>query len=138
MAQMLLKHVHQGFDRKVEGTPRGMTIMMVWAKVRPEKQVEFLQAMRSLKDDCEKEEGLTKVTLYQESDCQMAFSLIYEWEKVQDLERYFKAEKFKVLRAALKVLAKKSEIRYGQISKNFPDLSDGTYGRCSELKADLD
>ena len=111
-----------------------MTKMMVFVKVRPEKRVEFLQAMRSFKDDCEKQEGLTKVTLCQEIDDQMACSLIYEWESVEDLDRYLGAEKFRVLLGALKVLAEKSEIRYGKISENLPDLAGGNYERWSELK----
>ena len=111
-----------------------MTKMTVFAKVRPEKRVEFLQAVGSLKDDCEKQIGLKKVTLCQEIDDQTACSLIYEWETKKDLERYLAAEKFRVLLGALQVLAEKSEIRYRQISEKLQGLVGGGCERPSELK----
>lgn len=93
-----------------------MITMTVVVKVKPEKREEFLQAVRSLNGDREKQEGLRKFTLYQENDDPTGFSLIYEWEAKEDLGRYLGAEKFKVLLGALKVLGEKSEIRYGHFS----------------------
>lgn len=90
-----------------------MMTMTVVVKVRPEKQEEFLQSMRSLNSDQEIQEGLRKSTLFREIDDQTGFSLIYEWETQEDLDRYLGAEKFRVLLGALKVLCEKSEIRCG-------------------------
>ena len=94
-----------------------MIAMTVVVKVKPEKHEEFLQVMRSLNADQEIQEGLRKSTLYQEIDDQTGFSLIYEWETQEDLDRYLDAEKFRVLLGALKVLGEKSEIRYRRISE---------------------
>ena len=94
-----------------------MIAMTVVVKVKPEKHEEFLQVMRSLNADQEIQEGLRKSTLYQEIDDQTGFSLIYEWETQEDLDRYLDAEKFRVLLGALKVLGEKSEIRYRHISE---------------------
>ena len=87
-----------------------MTTMMVFGKVKPEKQEEFLQVLLSLANDQEKHEGLRKSTLYQETDDRTRFSLIYEWETQRDLEKYTRAEKFMVLLGALKVLCQESVI----------------------------
>ncbi|MGZ3614753.1 MAG: antibiotic biosynthesis monooxygenase family protein [Thermodesulfobacteriota bacterium] len=94
-----------------------MIAMTVVVKVKPEKQEEFLQVMRSLNTDQEIQEGLRKSILHQEIDDQTGFSLIYEWETQKDLDRYLGAEKFMVLLGALKVLGEKSEIRYRHISE---------------------
>lgn len=94
-------------------------------KVKPGKKEEFLQAMRSLTDAREKHEGLKKSALYRETDDRTGFSLIYEWETKQDLEKYTGAEKFKVLLGALKVLCEKSEISYGKIPAKLRYLSGG-------------
>ena len=94
-----------------------MIAMTVVVKVKPEKQEEFLQIIRFLNTDQEIQEGLRKSTLYQEIDDQTGFSLIYEWETQEDLDRYLDAEKFRVLLGALKVLGEKSEIRYRRISE---------------------
>ncbi len=92
-----------------------MVVMTVVVKVRPEKQEEFLQAMRSLNGDGKKHEGLKKFTLYREIDDQTGFSLIYEWETQEDLDRYSSTEEFRVLLGAFKVLCEKSKIRCSQL-----------------------
>lgn len=103
-----------------------MTTITAVVKVKPEKREEFLQAMRTLNSDREKQEGLRKFTLYQEVDDQTRFRLIYEWETEEDCKRYLSAEKFRVLLGALKVLGEKSEIRYDQVFEKFPDLARGS------------
>ncbi len=90
-----------------------MVMMTVVVKVRPEKKEEFLQAMRSLDAHREKQKGFMKSVLCQESNNQVRFRLVYEWETQEDLDRYLKAEEFSVLVGALKILCEESEIRYG-------------------------
>ena len=92
-----------------------MITMTVIAQVKPEKQQEFLQAVSSLYSDREKEKGLKKTTLYQEMNAPAGFRLIAEWESQKDLERYVRAENFRVLLGALGVLCKESEIRYSTL-----------------------
>lgn len=84
--------------------------MTVIVKVRPEKREEFLQAVRSLNGDGGQHEGLRKFKLNQENENPTGFSLIYEWETKEDLDRYLGTEEFRVLLGALKVLGEKSEI----------------------------
>ena len=91
-----------------------MIIMTVLVKVKPEKREEFLQAIRSLHTEREREKGLNKSTLYQEMDDPAEFRFIEEWNNQEDLEAYLSEEKFRVLLGALKVLCVKSEIRYSQ------------------------
>ena len=88
-----------------------MITMTIVVKVRPEKREEFLQAMRSLNGDREKQEGLKKSELHQEIDDQTGFSLIYEWETKEDCKQYLGGEKFRALLGALELLCEKSEIR---------------------------
>jgi quinol monooxygenase YgiN len=111
-----------------------MITMTVVVKVRTEKQEEFLQAMRSLNNGPEKQQGLRKSTLYQEIEDKTGFSLIYQWETQEDLDRYLGAEKFRVLLGALKVLCEKSEIRYRHISEEWGSLEHGSYDSRSALR----
>jgi len=93
--------------------------MTVIAHVKPNKQQEFLQAVRTLYGDGdeEKEKGLKKTTLYQEMKEPTGFRLIAEWESQKDMERYLQAENFRVLLGALEVLCQESEIRYSRTAK---------------------
>ena len=100
--------------------------MTVLVKVLPEKREEFLQAMRSLKNGG-KQEGLRKSTLNQAINDETSFSLIYEWETKENLDRYLGAEKFRVLLGALRILCEKSEIKYKHISEKLPDLGSVAY-----------
>jgi len=81
-----------------------------------------MQAMRSLNNGPEKQEGLRRFSFYQEIDDQTGFSLIYEWKTQEDCERYLDAEKFKVLLGALRVLCEKSEMwcSYNHEKKGHP------------------
>ncbi len=100
-----------------------MITMTVIAQVKPEKQQEFLQALGSLYGNQEeKEKGLKKTTLYQEINVPTGFRLIAEWETQKDLERYLRAEPFRVLLGTLEVLCKESEIRYSQKTENVPNI----------------
>ncbi len=80
-----------------------MIKMTVIIKVRPEKQKEFLQAMRSLRNDRMKETGIRRSNVYEVED-QTSFGLMDEWETVEDLERYCDGESFRVFLGALKTL----------------------------------
>lgn len=97
-----------------------MSTMTIVVKVSPEKREEFLQAMHSLNNDQEKQQGLKKCALYQQIDGQTGFSLIYEWETRQDHEQYLGSEKFRVLLGALKVLCKESIISSDQLEWHVP------------------
>ncbi len=77
--------------------------MTLVIKVRPEKQLEFLQAMRSLQTDKMKAIGIRGSNLHEDKD-KTRFSLMDEWETVEDLERYCHGESFKIFLGALETL----------------------------------
>ena len=99
-----------------------MITMTVLAQVNRDKQEEFLQVMRTLRIDQEKREGLGTPTLYKEVDKETSFSLICEWETQEGLEEYLRAERFRVMLGAVKVLCDASEIRYSRTLENYPTL----------------
>jgi quinol monooxygenase YgiN len=96
---------------------RDMITVLIVVKLRPEKQEEFLQTIHSLNGDSEKYKGLKKFTSSQEINDQNGFSLTYEWETQEDLDRFSDLEEFKVLLGALRVLCEKSEIRYNPFGR---------------------
>ncbi len=105
-----------------------MIVMTVHAKVSPSKEEEFLQMMCSLSSDPDKQQGFGKRTLWQQIDDPTSFSLNYEWETREDLERYLTTEKFRVLLGAIEVLSEKSKISYGKQLEDLPDI-ETTYER---------
>jgi quinol monooxygenase YgiN len=90
---------------------RVITVMVV-VKVRPGKQEEFLQAMRSLQNDRIKEKGIRGSKVFEDGG-RTSFCLMDEWETVEDLERYCQGESFRVFLGALKTLCAEAEIKYG-------------------------
>ena len=100
-----------------------MISMTFMVSVRPEKREEFLQVMRSLKGDGESQAVLAGVpALYRDVDDEARFSLICEWETPERLEAYLRAETFRVLLGAVKVLCDTSEIKYSRTLENCPNL----------------
>ena len=90
-----------------------MIAMTVIVRVRPEKREELLQAIRSLNNGREKQEGLRKSTSTscQEIGDHTGFSVIYEWETQEDCTRYLGSEKFRALLADPELLCEKLEIQ---------------------------
>lgn len=103
-----------------------MITMTITVRLRHGKQKEFAQAVDSLNGDWEKQQGLRKPELKQDVDDESRFSLIYLWERQEDLERYLRGSEYEVLRGALRVLGEKSEISYREISEKAPDLARST------------
>ena len=79
-----------------------ITVTLV-VKVRPEKQEEFLQAVRSLQIDRMKERGIRESKVSKDQN-QNSFSLMDEWDTVEDLEGYCYGESFRIFLGALKTL----------------------------------
>ena len=99
-----------------------MINMIFRVKVPPEKREEFLQVIHSLKGDAEGPGALSgvPVTLYRDVDDEACFSLNCEWDTPEHLEAYLRAEKFRVLHGAVKVLCETSEIKYTRTLENGP------------------
>jgi quinol monooxygenase YgiN len=89
-----------------------MNTVSISLKVFRQKRDEFLQTVRSLQSDLEKDQGLIKSALYQDVDDPERFHLINEWETEQDYDNYLRSENFSVLIGALKVLSEETEVRY--------------------------
>jgi len=104
----------QEFGIEVKGCR--MVEMTVVVKVRPEKEEEFLQAMRSLTSARERREGPGAPVLYKAVDDQYNFKLTWEWETQVEMEKYTQTEQFRVLLGAVKVLGEKSEVWHSQVS----------------------
>jgi len=111
-----------------------MITMTVIVQLKPHKQQEFLLAIDSLYGTVNggKEEGLKKTTLYQEVAEPTGFRLIVDWETQKDMEKYLRAEKFRVLLGALGVLCQESQIRYSDLPEK-GDRSSGTMALFKEL-----
>ncbi len=94
-----------------------MRTMTIEVKVKPQKQPEFMQAIRALSDNCDNHRSFGKGILPRQMDDKACFSLTYEWETHEDLERCLREEKFRVLLGALEVLCDESEIKCDGISE---------------------
>jgi quinol monooxygenase YgiN len=95
-----------------------MYTLAVKVKVRLQKQVEFLQALRSLQSEEQGEEVSTNLRFYEDEEDRMAYRLVDRWDTEEDLARYLSGEKFRVLLGALEILCEESEIKYMQIPEH--------------------
>ena len=87
-----------------------MESITINVKVLPEKRDEFLQTVRVLYRDIEKEKGFKRSALFQDVDDETRFNLNTTWEKREDLDNYLKSELYKILMGAVKVLGEHHEI----------------------------
>mgnify|MGYP005821733379 CR=1 FL=1 len=101
-----------------------MINMTFMVRVRPEKRAEFLQVIRSLRGAGENHSVLSGVrsALYRDVDDEARFTLTCEWQTPERLEAYLRAEEFRVLFGAVKVLCETSEIKYSRTMEHFPML----------------
>ncbi len=110
--------------------PKGwrMITLTVITKVIPRNQKEFLQTVRSLTCALDRKWNSKSHTFYQEIDDQTVFNLVCELRTKEDLKKFIRAEEFKVLLGAFRVLCEKSKIRYRYICQNWPRHACATYG----------
>jgi len=92
-----------------------MIMMKVIVTVKPSKQMEFLQTVRSLICDQHRQTGLSRTSLVQDGKDKTSFSMVYLWESQTYLDLYLGSETFKVLLGAIKVLCYNLEIIYEPI-----------------------
>jgi quinol monooxygenase YgiN len=81
-------------------------------RVLPGKREEFLQTLQSIQSNLKAEEGLSKSSLFQDTNDISVFYLIEDWVTQDSMERYIRSERFSVLMGVLKVLCAESEIKY--------------------------
>ncbi len=86
-----------------------MANMTFIVKVSPDKQKEFLQAMRSIQEDRSTAKGIKGAKLYQDGEDRTGFTLSEEWETDKDLETHLNGESFEVFLGALRTLCTEIE-----------------------------
>ncbi|MBN2033161.1 MAG: antibiotic biosynthesis monooxygenase [Deltaproteobacteria bacterium] len=96
--------------------------MTVVAKVQSGKRDEFLDAMRSLKKDRLREQGIRESQVYESGEDPSRFLLIDEWETEEDMQRYFGKEGFRVLLGALRTLCTEAEVKYDPLRRGGADF----------------
>jgi quinol monooxygenase YgiN len=65
--------------------------------VLPEKQLEVTQTLLSMIEPTIKETGCLSYAVFCDIEDQNRFSLIEEWERREDLDRYFASHRFGIL-----------------------------------------
>ena len=92
-----------------------MIEMTVLVKLRPGKEAEFLQAIRSLKRDGEIRGSARNPSMYRAVDDACGFRLCWEWQTREQMELYRSSDDFKVILGAVRVLGERSEIWFSHV-----------------------
>ena len=74
-----------------------MILVRTIMNVRPEKQKEVLQTLRSLLEPSEKEKGCLSYEIFGDIEDVNVFNLISEWETRLHLDNYMRSDRFSVL-----------------------------------------
>ena len=93
-----------------------MNTVTVRVNVIKGKRDEFLQTIRSLREELKQAEGFHKCRIYQDMTDESTFNVIEEWDTQVYLERHLHSDLFRVLLGALKVLSVDSEVTYHLVS----------------------
>ena len=101
-----------------------MNTVTIFLRVYPKTREEFIQTVRSLREELKHAQGLTKSELYQDVDDANIFQLVEEWLTQDDLNNHLQSEQFQVLIGALKVLSEQAEIRYRLDSRQWGASSE--------------
>ena len=89
-----------------------MIEMTVLVQLRPGKEAEFLQAIRSLNRKGETNPGAWNPSLYRAVEDACGFRLSWEWQTRDQMELYRRSDDCKVILGAVRVLGERSEIRF--------------------------
>jgi quinol monooxygenase YgiN len=99
-----------------------MTVVHMQMSVIPEKRKEFFQTIRALVHSTREEKGCIGCRIYQDMEVKNSISIIEEWKTEQDLATHIQSEHFSVLRGAINLLSKKSEIKFNTVSRAYTSL----------------
>lgn len=72
--------------------------------IQANKTDEFVESLRSLVSDFNKEKGCIGCSLYRDFEKENTFCMVGEWETRQDMENHFQSRNFEVLLGAASVL----------------------------------
>jgi quinol monooxygenase YgiN len=99
-----------------------MTVVHIQMSVIPEKRKEFFQTILALVQSIREEKGCLGCHVYQDMEVKNSISIIGEWKTEQDLSSHIQSEHFSVLRGAINLLSKKSEIKFNTVSRVYRSL----------------
>jgi quinol monooxygenase YgiN len=88
-----------------------MILVVIRMKVLPEKHLELSQTITLLTGSIRTEKGCRRCDFCQNVVNKNELYLLEEWESEENLLRYLKSERFKVLRGAMNLLKEPYEMR---------------------------
>ena len=98
----------------VVGNPFAITISMILVIIRmmvlTEKRKELSQTIASLIGSIRTEKGCQRCDFCRSMEDENELSLIEEWDTPENLKRYLKSERFRVLRGAMNLLKEPYEM----------------------------
>ncbi len=81
-----------------------MLIYQLKIEIKPYKQDEFINSMRSFSRRICKQKGCLDFNVCQDSDKENAYIVVGEWKTRQAMEKHFQTHEFELLIGAAKVL----------------------------------
>ena len=93
-----------------------MILVIIRMRVFPEKQLELSQTISSLIGSIRAEKGCRRCDFYQSIENENQLNLLEEWDTQENLKRYLKSGRFKVLRGAMNLLKEPYEMTFHTVS----------------------
>lgn len=87
-------------------------MLTIVVRVIPEKREEFMQTVRTLKQEMQRAAGIKRVCLYQDLEDRDRFLLIVDWTTPEGMDSYLHSEDFRVLIGALRILSAQSDVTF--------------------------
>ncbi len=94
-----------------------MLIYQLKIEIKPYKQDEFINSMRSFSRRICKQKGCLDFNVYQDSDKENTYILVGEWKTRQAMEKHFQTQEFELLIGAAKVLGETFKMNISEVSK---------------------
>ena len=94
-----------------------MIIVKIMMNALPEKRKEVLQTLLSMIASIRQEKGCRSYQGFQDIEDESVFSLIGEWETLEDLENHIRSERFGVLLGSNILLNENQNIQIYTISR---------------------
>ncbi|MGA3086908.1 MAG: antibiotic biosynthesis monooxygenase family protein [Thermodesulfobacteriota bacterium] len=92
-----------------------MILVIIRMRVFPEKKLELSQTIASLIGSIRAEKGCWRCDFYQSIENENQLNLLEEWDTQENLKRYLKSGRFKVLRGAMNLLKEPYEMTFHTI-----------------------
>jgi quinol monooxygenase YgiN len=99
-----------------DGAPRRLMVATIRMRVRPEKRLEFVQAMTDLAARARRAVGCVAAHFFADGEDPDRFMLVEEWRRRRDLDRHLNSEEFAVVMGTRFLLAGVAEITLDLVS----------------------